>query len=143
MGRAGAGTCFLVSQRVHYCFPRHTPFTEAARTFGPAHDYTEAKMSALMTTAQAVSYLGISRPTFWRLHKAGKAPPRIQITRRRVGYLLADLDEWLLARRVGTFIGATADQIGPSPDLLPAPRAAAPRCAKEAPPPVLRQGGDR
>jgi predicted DNA-binding transcriptional regulator AlpA len=58
-----------------------------------------------MTRAQAVQYLGISIATFWRLVERGEAPPHIQLSRRRVGYRVEDLDEWMLRRRVGTFIG--------------------------------------
>jgi predicted DNA-binding transcriptional regulator AlpA len=69
-------------------------------------------LSALMTRAEAVQYLGISIATFWRLIAAGEAPPHIQLSRRRVGYRVEDLDAWLLSRRIGTLINApTARQM--------------------------------
>jgi predicted DNA-binding transcriptional regulator AlpA len=43
--------------------------------------------------------LGMSDRTFDRLEKAGDAPPKTQLSRRRVGYRASDLAAWLDARR--------------------------------------------
>jgi predicted DNA-binding transcriptional regulator AlpA len=59
-----------------------------------------------------LAYVGISQATYWRLQARGEAPPRVQLSPRRIAFFKTDLDEWLLARRVGQLINApTARQM--------------------------------
>jgi predicted DNA-binding transcriptional regulator AlpA len=43
--------------------------------------------------------LGMSDRTFDRLVAKGEAPPKIQLSTRRVGYRASDLKDWLDQRR--------------------------------------------
>jgi prophage regulatory protein len=45
---------------------------------------------------------GLSDVTVWRLERAGLFPRHIQISRRSVGWRLADVLEYLRARRQGS-----------------------------------------
>jgi predicted DNA-binding transcriptional regulator AlpA len=47
----------------------------------------------------AVKLLGVSERTSDRLERDGNAPPKIQLSPRRVGYRASDLAAWLDARR--------------------------------------------
>ncbi len=42
--------------------------------------------------------IGLSAVTLWRLEREGKFPSRIQLGPRCVGWLEADVDEWLKSR---------------------------------------------
>ena len=44
---------------------------------------------------------GLSRVTIWRLEKAGKFPRRVNLTDSRVGWVEAEIDEWIEARPRG------------------------------------------
>jgi predicted DNA-binding transcriptional regulator AlpA len=46
--------------------------------------------------------LGISERTFDRMRYRGDIPPKTQISERRVGYRLCDVEEWLDQRRQST-----------------------------------------
>ena len=39
--------------------------------------------------------LGISKTTLWKMEKAGKLPPRIQISERAVGWTESSINEFL------------------------------------------------
>src|SRR6516225_10053346 len=42
--------------------------------------------------------IGISRPTEWRMHKAGDLPARVQLTTTRYGYRWGHIKRWIAAR---------------------------------------------
>jgi prophage regulatory protein len=44
---------------------------------------------------------GLSRPAWYRLERAGKAPRRHPITERTVGWALSDLERWVALRLRG------------------------------------------
>ena len=46
--------------------------------------------------------LGISERTFDRLRYRGDLPPKTQLSERRVGYRVRDVEEWLDRRRQST-----------------------------------------
>jgi predicted DNA-binding transcriptional regulator AlpA len=46
--------------------------------------------------------LGISERTFDRLRYRGDVPPKTQLSDRRVGYRVCDVEEWLDRRRQST-----------------------------------------
>jgi predicted DNA-binding transcriptional regulator AlpA len=48
----------------------------------------------------AVSLIGVSRDTWNRLRARGEGPPVTKLSERRLGYRIADLKDWLDARRV-------------------------------------------
>lgn len=56
---------------------------------------------------------GLSRPTIWRLERAGRFPNRIQVSAKAVGWLLAEIDAWL-EERAGREL---PDEKAPSTDL--------------------------
>ena len=50
----------------------------------------------------ALMLLNLSLSTWERLEKRGETPPKTQISDRRIGYRISDLEKWLDARRVTT-----------------------------------------
>jgi predicted DNA-binding transcriptional regulator AlpA len=43
--------------------------------------------------------LGVSSRTWERMRACGDHPPKVQISERRIGYVTADVEEWLNAKR--------------------------------------------
>jgi hypothetical protein len=70
----------------------------APKTGPPAIDVTRLPDFALVGREHAAVILGISVDTLKRLVKAGTGPPKIQISRKRVGYRICDLKAWAGAR---------------------------------------------
>jgi hypothetical protein len=63
----------------------------------------DEKMSAMseticLPTADAAKRIGISASTLEKLRLRGDGPPVVRVSRRRVGYLVTSLDEWLRER---------------------------------------------
>ncbi len=54
--------------------------------------------NAVLSKKQAAQLINISPDTLDRLHQRGDGPPRLQISDRRVGYRLRDLNLWLKTR---------------------------------------------
>jgi predicted DNA-binding transcriptional regulator AlpA len=52
----------------------------------------------ILSAAQAAQFIGLSRPTLNRMRRAGKLPPAIQISERRIGWRVRDLVEYLKAQ---------------------------------------------
>lgn len=52
-------------------------------------------MSQIIRLRGLLIKLGISRSTLWRLEKEGNFIPRVQISMRTVGYLEADVEDYL------------------------------------------------
>ncbi len=48
----------------------------------------------------AINLCGVSARTWDRMRSRGELPPKTQISKRRIGYRIADLQKWLDARRV-------------------------------------------
>jgi predicted DNA-binding transcriptional regulator AlpA len=48
----------------------------------------------------AIKIVGVSPRTWDRMRQRGEAPPLTRLSERRIGYRVADLKEWLDARRV-------------------------------------------
>lgn len=46
-----------------------------------------------------IATTGLSRPTIYRLVRAGDFPRQYQLTRRCVGWWESDVDQWLTQRR--------------------------------------------
>jgi predicted DNA-binding transcriptional regulator AlpA len=53
----------------------------------------------IYSIAQVIELTGLSRTTLWRLEKAGDFPQRIQISKRRVGWLGHEVNKWTETRR--------------------------------------------
>ena len=53
----------------------------------------------VLSLDQAAFRAGIVRRTLERLLAEGTGPAKVQVSKRRVGILEADLDQWLNARR--------------------------------------------
>lgn len=56
----------------------------------------------VLRPAAAAAYLGLSRPTLYRLERAGKLPARIHLGENSSGWLRDDLDSFLNSRTRGT-----------------------------------------
>jgi predicted DNA-binding transcriptional regulator AlpA len=52
----------------------------------------------ILSAAQAAQFIGLSRPTLNRMRRAGKLPPAIQISDRRIGWRVRDLVAYLSAQ---------------------------------------------
>ena len=55
-------------------------------------------LDVVLTQPEAAQMLRLSTRSLERLVETGKAPPRIQLTGRRVGYWKRDVLAWLQAR---------------------------------------------
>ena len=55
-------------------------------------------LDVVLTQPEAARMLRVSTRTLERLCENGEAPPRIQLTGRRVGYWRSDVMAWLKAR---------------------------------------------
>jgi predicted DNA-binding transcriptional regulator AlpA len=53
----------------------------------------------VLTRRETIKCIGVDERTFDRLEAAGDAPPKTQLSKRRIGYRLTDIDAWLNARR--------------------------------------------
>ena len=53
----------------------------------------------VLSLDQAAYRAGIVRRTLERMLAEGTGPPKVQISKRRVGILKADLERWLTSRR--------------------------------------------
>lgn len=46
--------------------------------------------------------LSVSKVTLWRMENRGEIPPRIKISKRAVGWLESDIEEWLNSLKAST-----------------------------------------
>jgi predicted DNA-binding transcriptional regulator AlpA len=53
----------------------------------------------VLTRRETIKCIGVDERTFDRLEAAGDAPPKTQLSKRRIGYRLTDIDAWLNGRR--------------------------------------------
>jgi predicted DNA-binding transcriptional regulator AlpA len=53
----------------------------------------------VLSLDEAAHRAGIIRRTLERMMADGTGPAKVQVSKRRVGILEADLDKWLLSRR--------------------------------------------
>ena len=61
--------------------------------------YTPYFSSTRSKPARTIRVIGVDERTFDRLEAAGDAPPKTQLSKRRIGYRLVDIDTWLNGRR--------------------------------------------
>jgi prophage regulatory protein len=54
-----------------------------------------AIIDPVISEIEAADAIGVSTSTLRRMHSRGEGPPRIQLSQRRIGYRLGDVDEWL------------------------------------------------
>ena len=57
-----------------------------------------ARIDPVLSEIQAADAISVSTSTLRRMHSRGEGPPRIQLSKRRIGYRLGDVDEWLRLR---------------------------------------------
>jgi predicted DNA-binding transcriptional regulator AlpA len=82
-----------------------TPLLAPARDVVPRNAGVNKQMSddldsvRVVTRLQAIQASGVSPRTWDRLEANGDTPPKIQLSERRVGYLISDLRKWLERRR--------------------------------------------
>jgi prophage regulatory protein len=53
---------------------------------------------AILRTRQVTRLTGLSRVTIWRLERLGEFPRRRQLGRNSVGWLSAEVDDWIATR---------------------------------------------
>ena len=53
----------------------------------------------VLDARQSAELIGVSIATFRRLGWAGKLPPSIQVSDRRLGWRVSDLRQWLTSRQ--------------------------------------------
>ena len=56
-------------------------------------------ISKIIRPTQLAKNLGISIATLYRMEDRGELPPRVQISRRAVGWLESDINVWLQERK--------------------------------------------
>lgn len=59
---------------------------------------------AVIDEDQAAAYLSLSVSTITNMERRGEFPKKRQLSGRRVGYLLREVDEWLEARPVSNLL---------------------------------------
>lgn len=52
-------------------------------------------MKKIIRSKQLCEILSVSRTTLWRMENEGQLPARIQISKRSVGWLDSDIEDWL------------------------------------------------
>jgi predicted DNA-binding transcriptional regulator AlpA len=65
---------------------------------------TSANIDPVVSEIETAAATNLSRSTLRRMHARGEGPPRLQLSRRRIGYRLRDLEKWLTveaAKRAG------------------------------------------
>lgn len=77
---------------------------------------TELKSVRVLSKSETKKLVGISDRTWDRMEARGDTPRVTQISERRVGYRVIDIEAWLDARRVGETapVGEAARFIGPA-----------------------------
>ncbi|MGO4438447.1 helix-turn-helix transcriptional regulator [Rhizobium sp. RAF56] len=50
---------------------------------------------AVLNEAQAAKHIGVSKPTLQRMRVRGEGPKVVHLSKRRIGYRRAELDDWL------------------------------------------------
>lgn len=58
--------------------------------------------SPILSRVEAAAYLGLAKQTLARWACENRGPARVMVSRRRCGYLRADLDAFLAERRIET-----------------------------------------
>jgi predicted DNA-binding transcriptional regulator AlpA len=53
----------------------------------------------IVSMDQAAQFCGVSTMTWLRLQRLGQTPPVIHLSKRRVGYMLSDVINWLEQRK--------------------------------------------
>jgi len=62
---------------------------------------------------EVIDKVGLSRPTIWRLERAGEFPKRRQLGRNSVGWVEEEVEEWMQSRVVvADDSGGSALQVG-------------------------------
>jgi predicted DNA-binding transcriptional regulator AlpA len=57
-----------------------------------------ANIDPVISEIETADAINVSTSTLRRMHSRGEGPPRIQLSKRRIGYRLGDVDEWLRLR---------------------------------------------
>jgi hypothetical protein len=82
-----------------------------------ALDVTEGAMR-IISRKTAAARADVHERTLDRLHSLGLGPPRIQLSRRRVGYDDESFDDWLRSRAFASMAAAHAARTGVDSDEL-------------------------
>jgi len=62
---------------------------------------------------EVIDKVGLSRPTIWRLERAGEFPRRRQLGRNSVGWVEDEIEQWMQSRVVvADDSGGSALQVG-------------------------------
>jgi predicted DNA-binding transcriptional regulator AlpA len=82
----------------------------------PAGDILPANLTSerILSVAQGAQLYGISIATFRRLKRAGKLPPPLQLSERRIGWRVRDLVEHLKAQPVADMRAFRAGVVAPA-----------------------------
>jgi len=53
----------------------------------------------ILNAKQLVNKIGLSRTTIWRMENRGEFPKRIALSPRRIGWIVEEIEEWLMTRK--------------------------------------------
>ncbi|SRR6266508_1596038 len=67
-------------------------------------------LDRVVSEAQAAEIIGYSKDTLRREFRAGRAPPRVRLSSRRVGYRLSSIYGWLEAHTEKAGCGGLKEQ---------------------------------
>ena len=63
----------------------------------------------LIDSGEVATLLGVSKHTVWRLEKTADFPRRIQVSERKFGWKLAQINAWLKKKQVKKQINSGLD----------------------------------
>jgi len=66
----------------------------------PSPDSSANTSTRYIRDAECRIVTGLSRSTRWRLEKAGKFPRRRQLSARAIGWIAAEIEDWVRQRAV-------------------------------------------
>jgi len=75
------------------------------------------KIFNFLREPQVASLTGLSKSTRWRLEKDGGFPKRRQLSRKSVGWLATEIEEWIQTR-IAIKIGDITDKVDKSENYL-------------------------
>ena len=100
----------------------------------PAPPVPAPPAPAVLRTPAAARYLGVSESHLEKARIYGNGPTFVRITRAAVGYLVADLDQWLKDRRCTSTSAPSLPMPGaPAPAKAPPPSPDASRLKRPRP----------
>lgn len=76
----------------------HTVTSSSISPLAYINNQSASGLKSFLSINEMVEITGLSRSTLQRMQSSGDLPTRMQISRKRVGWLRSDVETWLLSR---------------------------------------------